>query len=208
VHNRIGHRFQRRLDVPVWLERGPQEAAPIPFSFSQQIAAGADDVFAKTDGFFSAVVQPTCCDDGGGILAEGGFRYDGVAIPVGATIFTARLHIIAKFNAAGGVAEAKFQCANEDDSAAFVSNADFYGRPLTAAQVNWSMPDMVTGIGYDTPDLTTIIQEVVDRVGWAQGNAMNFFWLDNGSGAGIKRFAEHFETNPLGTAELFVTGEA
>lgn len=29
MHNRLGHRFQRRLDLPVWLERGPQGQAYI-----------------------------------------------------------------------------------------------------------------------------------------------------------------------------------
>lgn len=36
MHNRLGHRFQRRLDVPVWLERGPQGIA---LSYSDKVNA-------------------------------------------------------------------------------------------------------------------------------------------------------------------------
>lgn len=51
-------------------------------------------------------------------------------------------------------------------------------RPRTTASVNWSPADWNTvgeaGASQQTPDLTTIVQEIVDQSGWSNGNNMTF----------------------------------
>ena len=48
-----------------------------------------------------------------------------------------------------------------------------------------------------TPDLVTIIQEIVDRPGWVPGNALTLFIADDLSPS--QRFIGSFETSPIGT---------
>jgi GTPase SAR1 family protein len=40
---------------------------------------------------------------------------------------------------------------------------------------------LVTDTAYDSVDISTIIQEIVNRSGWASGQAMQFMIFDNGS---------------------------
>lgn len=46
--------------------------------------------------------------------------------------------------------------------------------PETTAGVLWDPPDWIVGTLYQTPDISTIVQELVDRGGWSSGNAMAF----------------------------------
>jgi hypothetical protein len=65
-------------------------------------------------------------------------------------------------------------------------------RSRTTASVAWAPPRWLVvgaaGIGERTPDLAPVVQEVVNRPGWAPGNAL--LVLVTGSG---RRTAESFE---------------
>lgn len=76
--------------------------------------------------------------------------------------------------------------ADENDAAAPAASANnISGRTPTTATVAWSDTN-VTGGTADfaaTPDLATIIQEVVDRPGWASGNDILLIFASNGTGS-------------------------
>jgi hypothetical protein len=55
------------------------------------------------------------------------------------------------------------------------------------------------GPNQKTPDLKTIVQQVVSRPGWASGNAMSFVVTGTGT-----RTAIAFDTNPTLAAKLIV----
>ncbi len=63
---------------------------------------------------------------------------------------------------------------NEDNPGAFAaSSGNISSRTKTVASVTWNnLPAWTGGDFYDTLDLSSIIQEIVDRPGWASGNAM------------------------------------
>ena len=65
-----------------------------------------------------------------------------------------------------------------DNSATFTTTAfNITGRPKTTAFVDWAIPAFTASArtaAQQTPDLTTIIQEVVDRPAWTSGNAIAF----------------------------------
>lgn len=44
--------------------------------------------------------------------------------------------------------------------------------PLTTATVAWTPATWVTGVRQDSPELKTIVQEIVNRAGWQYGNAI------------------------------------
>ncbi len=103
-------------------------------------------------------------------------RFDEVTLPQGATIVSARIEFTAKNNWSSVVTDLAIRAEASDD-APFLDVTNPYNisnRAVTAASAAWTPPDWVAGFRYSTSDLTAVVQEVVDRSGWASGNAMLF----------------------------------
>ena len=128
-----------------------------------------------------------------------GFRFDGVEIPQGATITSAWIQFTSAVTIVnGGTAAAVVDIYGEDadDAAAFTTDAaDISSRTQTTATVEWSLPESSgasawtigdRGTNQRTPDLATIVQEIVDRANWASGNAMAFTFQHDGVGLGSR----------------------
>jgi len=117
-----------------------------------------------------------------------GMRWTGVTIPPGAIITNARIqfHVDENpndpnpvtLNFAGQlIADLNFAGQLIADAPAFTTTAfDITDRTNTVADVSWAVP---TWVATDdelpaqlTPDLSTIVQEIVNQGGWASGNAM------------------------------------
>ena len=81
---------------------------------------------------------------------------------------------------------------------------DISSRTDTAASVTWSVPAgaWTDNNKYQTPDLTTIVQELINRPGWAAGNAM-FFKINAGTENG-GRTANSFDSNPTLAPRLVI----
>jgi K319L-like, PKD domain len=132
-----------------------------------------------------------------------GLRFRGLVVPVGATILNASIQFVVDEETSGQAA-LTIHAQNADDPAAFVSTAgNITDRPLTLASVPWS-PAPWTGVGQaglaqQTPDLTTLVQAVVNRDGWLSGNAIAF--VISGSGT---RTAMAFESGMSLAAKLNV----
>jgi len=110
-------------------------------------------------------------------LAEihGYMRYLDVAIPSGATI----LHAYFEGYATGGIAagsELRIQGIKELDTNTFSTQADADGRAITDANLDWTTlaAGAATWVGrfHDRQELNAIIQEIINQVGWASGNAL------------------------------------
>ena len=82
------------------------------------------------------------------------------------------------FNADAGETESSMlsiRAENTDNSATFSSTAfGITGRPVTTESVAWSPGAWTNGVEYQSPDLSALVQEVVDRAGWAEGNSLAF----------------------------------
>ena len=132
-----------------------------------------------------------------------GMRFAGLAIPPGATIV--RAHIQFQVDEATSVATTlSLQAAAIDNAPAFTTaTGNISSRSRTAAAVSWSPPAWptmdVAGADQRTPDLAPIVQAVVNRPGWASGNALVV--LVTGSG---KRVAEAFDGVPTAAPLLHV----
>jgi hypothetical protein len=105
-------------------------------------------------------------------------RFTSVSVPAGATINSAKLTFQKWWTQSYNLVS-KVSGIDEDNTADFSS--DPMGRAETTAKVDWDAnQSWVADTEYDTPDLTTIVQEIVDRGGWADGNSMGFFIKDDG----------------------------
>ena len=64
----------------------------------------------------------------------------------------------------------------------------------TTAVVNWQPAAWTNNTTYDTPDLSTIIQEIIDRAGWVSGAHMQIIMDNNGSSANAYRTFDSYTT--------------
>lgn len=110
-----------------------------------------------------------------------GLRFLNVTIPAGAVISAATLTVTV-VGTAGDDPDLRIYGQDADDAAAFTTTAnDISGRPRTTAYTTWT----ATGIGAGSktsPDFAAVIQEIIDRAGWASGNDIALI-LDSQSGA-------------------------
>jgi hypothetical protein len=132
-----------------------------------------------------------------------GLRFTGIGIPRGATITNASVQFQVDA-ATTGAASLRIVGQAADNAAAFTTAiGNISTRPRTSAAVTWTAPQWsvvgARGAEQRTPDLATVIQQVVARPGWSSGNAMVL--IITGSGV---RAAESFNTDPAGAAVLHV----
>ena len=101
------------------------------------------------------------------------FRFQNVVVPQGATIDSAYI----KLNWEGGE-EVDFLIAAVDVDDFDVPTDNTYAAhdTETTATITWSIPlegSQDSGLYFKTsPDIKTVIQEIVDRTGWSSGNAI------------------------------------
>lgn len=180
-----------------------------------QIAANTDDVSRQGDaaGICKALqtsqvnIRTGRKDVGPGNLRvqNGGFRFINVTVSRGATINSA---IWQGFQTGDltGTPTLVVQAEAADNAATFIGTcADFDNRATTTAFVNWT-PGTGLNQFHSSPDLKTIIQEIVDRPGWASGNALVIFIQWNGTDLeGNYRTWETLDGNPTNVPKLDIT---
>lgn len=160
------------------------------------VGAAYDDCKVKWDdtGFWVIEQESIYQEVGRGSLAAlklgGGMRFTGVTIPQGATISAAYLTF--RCNNAYSSTTVNSKIIGEGvDNAATWSTLDDYkarrGSPVgtgdgnkTTAQVAWdNIPAWTLGTSYNSPEIKTIIQEIISRPGWASGHALALWWDDH-----------------------------
>ncbi|WP_210396388.1 PilC/PilY family type IV pilus protein [Motiliproteus sediminis] len=138
---------------------------------------------------------------GGGTAQTIGLRFNEIMVPQGATITSATLSMTAESNNAAS-ATLTFQGEAADQSAPFEeANGNISGRSKTSATVGWTgAPAFNANSTYTSPDLTSIVQEIVNRGGWCGGNSLSLFITGN-----ELRDLKSFENNIDETATLNIT---
>lgn len=108
-----------------------------------------------------------------------GVRFYDVDVPNGANIVSAHIEFVSTVTSFDFVSTIIYG-EDADDANIFSTEVDFNGRTRTTAHVDWLISDpWVASMLYATPDLTAIVQEIVNRVGWASGNHMSFLFDKN-----------------------------
>lgn len=95
-------------------------------------------------------------------------RFTNVTIPPGATIVSATLKI-SSFSFSGGTAACHIRAVAADNPAQ-PSGSSIDTATLTIATVDWSATGVTAPV--TSPDIASVIQEIVNRPGWASGNAL------------------------------------
>ena len=136
-----------------------------------------------------------------------GIRIQNVTIPAGATINAAVIRFVAQDDGPSSTnGSMTINCEDADDAATFTTGSNnISGRTLTTASAAWSNAEIwLTNQSYDTPDFSQTVQEVIDRGGWASGNAMVVVLTNNSSNAN-DRDAHSYDGNSSLAPELRIT---
>ncbi|MDH4309996.1 MAG: PKD domain-containing protein, partial [Acidimicrobiia bacterium] len=132
-----------------------------------------------------------------------GIRFNGLGIPAGSQITSAWIQFTAdEVDAEPTTLSIRAQAA---DTAPVIQQVlfDITSRLLTSAETTWVPPAWnlqgESSTAQRTSDVSAVLQEVIDRQGWTEGNAVMF--IISGSG---KRVAESHNGSPAGAAILHV----
>ncbi|HEY2955734.1 MAG TPA: PKD domain-containing protein [Candidatus Eisenbacteria bacterium] len=149
-----------------------------------------------------------------------GMRWPGLAIPRGAIIRSAYIQFSAK-ESQSEVTSLTLRAQAADNPATFTNNTrDVSSRTRTTASTTWSPVAWTSGevgANQSTPNLGAVIQEVVNRTGWASGNAIAIIvtgtghrtaWAYDGNHGAAPLLHVEYSPNPAPTARLTVTNQS
>jgi parallel beta-helix repeat protein len=146
-----------------------------PVIFEVRVAADSDDAEESASGGLDLTSSDLELVYAGSNQIVG-MRFIGVGIPQGATIAGAYI-LFQVDETPSGPTDLIIQCENVDNAATFVNTSgNISSRPRTEAAVPWAPAPWPTvgeaGLDQRTPDIASVIQEIVSRPGWTSGNSL------------------------------------
>ncbi|MBN1576001.1 MAG: CehA/McbA family metallohydrolase [Chitinispirillaceae bacterium] len=159
----------------------------------RRIAAGADDAEENRAGKVSLTSSDLELADDADPQSVG-LHFTGCGIPPGSAINIATLQFTCD-ETSDEPTVVSISGENADNAAPFTNTTgNISGRTSTAAAVSWTIPAWLAadeaGINQRTPDLKTIIQEIVNRSGYTTESSLVFILSGGGS-----RIAQSYETS-------------
>ncbi len=125
-----------------------------------------------------------------------GFRFRNIDIPKGVNIDSAFIILHShEGKTSEDVARITIVGEASDDAATYDLESLITDRPQTVASIMWEVAeDWEIWEPYRTPNISTIIQEVIDREVWATGNPIAIMMLGENQGPSIVENAREFES--------------
>lgn len=135
-----------------------------------------------------------------------GFRFNKLDIPQGATITSARLRFSSGQSDVSN-ADIAFYGELVTNSQSFTTgNSNISKRPLTSAKTEWSTGASfpVSGNTINTPDITAVVQEVVNQSGWCGGNALSIIAVAKGQSSSSAKRVVSADDGTSGAPQIVV----
>jgi len=147
----------------------------------------------------------------GGII-NGSFRFTGVTIPSGAVITSAKITFYASSSWGwNSDIDYKIVGVDEDNTAEFNTGTPDTARTRThtTAVVDWTANINPTSQHqpYDSPDISSVIQEIIDRGGWSSGNALGIYFYNDATANDEYINFGYYSSYPSYTPLLTITYE-
>ncbi|MHB8104663.1 MAG: hypothetical protein ACYDG5_03895 [Dehalococcoidales bacterium] len=106
-------------------------------------------------------------------------RFQNATIPVGAVITSAYLTLRACATFTNTTVNTYLKGQNNSNPATFSTMVDFDARTWLSTVVNWDgIPVWTSGTDYQSPDISGLIQAIVNLPGWSSGNSLVLIWED------------------------------
>lgn len=172
-----------------------------------EIAAGEDDAYEKGNGAFdraeTEIKMYSYADDSHADYRCGGFRWDNVTVPNGATISAATISLYFKNGTYDDINHVIY-FHDTDNAPNFADSADIIGRARTTANVSY----VETGISipsWKSASIVSIIEEITTRGGWASGQAMVALLIANTDYTAEARAEAYDDAGAANNAKLSIT---
>ncbi len=179
-------------------------------TIDEQVGASLDDtqhrltshIFFSLDTLIFAAGAPSSGAHGYGAAG----RFTTVAIGNGDTVDTADLIVTPRISDSDTTALATINADDADDSPRIANDTDWDNIVHTTASVDWTVPAFVLDVEQTSPEIKTVIQEIVDRAGWASGNSMTIFFEDeaDASTAGAYRPGHSYDSSTTKAPKLHI----
>ncbi len=171
VNAEVGKRVLSRSELAsgAWLNGAPSAT----FEITQKVVHSEDDTSVRTDLGENLVEWNILRMGQSESIYVNGLRFRDMSIPQGATILQAKLSL--PYRGWLKVLPILLSIRAEDTDSAYSyahSRPLASERPTTDATVDWPIYDEPE-TWFDTPDLSAVIQEVIDRPGWQAGNDLS-----------------------------------
>ncbi len=168
-----------------------------------RVSASTDDVEQRVAGNMRLFSNDLGLTFDNGEHQTIGLRFNDLNIPAGATILNAYVQFQAD-EADSTPTSLTIQGQAADNATTFLAQLhDLTDRPRTTAAVPWSPAPWTrvgeAGIDQQTPDVSSIVQEIVDRPGWSANNSLVLIVTGTG-----ERVAESYDGLPGAVPKLFV----
>jgi hypothetical protein len=195
---------------------------PAPIVVERRVAASSDDAEEPASGGQINLTSPDLQLINDTVDQLVGIRFPNLAVPRGATITNAWI----QFEATGVQTSAtsltiRAQAADNAGTFAKQGSSKISTRIRTTssaawAPVSWNLANEA-GANQRTPDLTAVVQEIVNRTGWTSGNALAIIingtgrrtaWAYDGKAASAPLLHIEYTTAPLARAVPAARGGA
>lgn len=149
-----------------------------PTSLSIRVAANDDSASAVVFSTWRSGAEPLYWFSRAGNAMNTNLRFTNLTIPQGATIQTAKLTVYSRGDRYTVDSHVYVMVGTDqaDDSSQITSYSAHQSRKSNVnTEIKWLASNTVSGEAMQSPELKTIVQEVVSRPGWSSGNAIQFF---------------------------------
>lgn len=148
------------------------------------VGSGANNAYAYGLGWYPSEAVLVFGNDGSSAINVC-LRWTGVTIPNAATISACTITGEAPSGWSSGSPCNMNVYFNNADNPAMPANVSAFNALSLTSAVAWNSISSSTGT-LTTPSLVSILQTVVNRAGWASGNAIVSPWRDNGSSSAFR----------------------
>lgn len=142
-----------------------------------------------------------------GYIIKTGWRWTNIVIPQGSTITSAYLEIRAYTTTTTPDADLRIHGEDTDDCTYFSTATNFNARQRTSESITWDYPGTSAGTWYQSPDIKTVIQEIIARDGWESGNDLALLCQQTISSASKNPEVYGFEGGASYSAKLYAEWE-
>lgn len=180
-------------------------------AITSTIASSLDDMYEDDSYIYGSTPEMYIGESGDKYWV--GLRFANLDIPMGADVTKSFIVVSCHYPDNPGygtsnIFDVDIYGEDADNSITFSGSSYPSLRTRTTASVGW----LETSVWYDysyyqTPEVSTIVQEVVDRAGWSAGNAMSFIIKDYASTTRSYRKIRSIDSDPSHAAKLYVEYE-
>jgi hypothetical protein len=137
-----------------------------------------DAYYSVGDGYHWSANRSYFGTQGGSDNLRCWLRFRNITIPKGATINSAVITVYGNTSTAGS-AYGSVKCIDEDNTADFTTSPLVGGRALTASAGDLTITGTAADQLFTSPNAASVVQSVINRAGWVNGNALGFEIMAN-----------------------------